>query len=159
VPFAVRSADPEDKAWVDALVMERWGAQVVVTRGRVLRPSELAGFVAEEEGRALGLITYEVRGGQCEIVTLDSLSEGAGVGSALVEAAREVARKAGCKRVWLITTNDNLKAVRFYQKRGFALAALHRGAIAESRRLKPSIPHTGEDGIPIRDEIEMEMAP
>ena len=154
----IRPTGPEDRGFVNALVKERWGAEVVVTRGRLLRPTDLKGFIAEKGGEAKGLITYEMRGDQCEVVTLDSLEEGLGIGTALVEAVCSEARAASCPRVWLITTNDNLKAVRFYQKRGFVLAALHRNAIAESRKLKPSIPLVGEEGIPIRDEIELERA-
>lgn len=157
--FFIRPAKPEDKGLVNALVKERWGAEVVVTRGRLLRPADLEGFIAERGGKVKGLVTYEIRRGQCEVVTLDSLEGGLGMGTALLEAVCGQARAASCRRVWLITTNDNLKAVRFYQKRGFVLAALHRNAIAESRRLKPSIPRMGEDGIPIRDEIELEMVP
>lgn len=138
------------------MMRERWGGEVVVTRGRVLRPSELPGFLAETRGGPAGLVTYEVRGGECEVVTLDSLEEKRGIGTALMEAVEREARAAGCRRLWLITTNDNTRALRFYQKLGFAMAALHRGAIAGSRKLKPSIALIGEDGIPIRDEIELE---
>jgi len=66
-------------------------------------------------------------------------------------------KKAKCKRLWLITTNDNTLAFRFYQKYGFALVAVHRNAIEKSRRLKPEIPLIGNAGIPLRDEIELEM--
>jgi hypothetical protein len=57
----------------------------------------------------------------------------------------------------LITTNDNTAALRFWQKRGFKLLRVHRNAVEKSRKLKPEIPLTGNDGIPIRDEIELEM--
>ena len=75
----------------------------------------------------------------------------------LIDAVKEIAAAAGCKRIWLITTNDNTAALRFYQKYGLALVAVHRNAVEASRRLKPEIPLTGNDGIPIRDEIELEM--
>ena len=91
-----------------------------------------------------------------EIVSIDSTHPGRGVGTALIEAVKKEARRQGCRRLWLITTNDNLNALRFYQKRGFALVAVHRNAIEISRRLKPEIPLTGHDGIPLRDEIELE---
>jgi ribosomal protein S18 acetylase RimI-like enzyme len=100
-------------------------------------------------------VTYSVEGDSCELVTLDSLAEGAGVGSALLEASVEAARAGGCRRLWLITTNDNLPALRFYQKWGFRLVAVHRDALAESRRLKPSIPLVGREGISLRDELEL----
>ncbi|MBS1248898.1 MAG: hypothetical protein MAG431_00468 [Chloroflexi bacterium] len=95
--------------------------------------------------------------GYCEIVSLDSLEEGHGIGTKLVEAVHQVAVENACERLWLITTNDNLNALGFYQKRGFELVAVHRGAMEESRRVKPKIPEIGHNGIPIRDEIEMEI--
>ncbi len=122
-----------------------------------LHAHELPGFVAHEHGEALGLATYTLDGGECEIVTIDSLVEGRGVGSALLEAVAEAARRAGCRRVWLVTTNDNLPALRFYQKSGFVLASLRRNAVTSSRNLKPEIPQFGVDGIPIRDELELEL--
>jgi GNAT superfamily N-acetyltransferase len=91
----------------------------------------------------------------CEIVTLNSLVEG--VGTVLLSAVRTVAMSSKCRRVWLITTNDNLHALRFYQRNGFSLVALHRNALDLSRRLKPEIPLTGQDGIPLRDELELEV--
>ena len=68
------------------------------------------------------------------------------------------ARAGQCTRLWLITTNDNLRALRFYQRRGFRLAALHRDALETSRRLKPSISEIGFHGIPLRDELELERS-
>jgi len=88
---------------------------------------------------------------------MNSLVEGKGIGSALIDAVKSVAATAGCKRLWLITTNDNTNAMHFYQKRGFQLVAVHRNAMEKSRLLKPEIPLTNHDGIPIRDEIELEM--
>ena len=104
-----------------------------------------------------GLITYHIAGDQCEIVTLDSLVEGIGIGTALIEAVKQTVLAIGCKRLWLITTNDNLHALGFYQKRGFRLVAVHRNALEQSRKLKPEIPMMGLGGIPIWDEIEIEM--
>lgn len=153
----IREKGEADADWVDGLMRDRWGGEEIVSRGRLSRPSRLPGFIAEEGGERTGLLTFEIRGDECEIVTLDSLSEGKGVGTGLMEAVRQKAASAGCSRLWLITTNDNLKAVRFYQKRGYALAALHLNAVEESRKLKPSIALTGEDGIAIRDEIELEL--
>jgi ribosomal protein S18 acetylase RimI-like enzyme len=88
---------------------------------------------------------------------MNSLVEKKGIGSALVEAVKEKAKAAGCERLWLITTNDNAAALRFWQKRGFRLSAIYPNAVEELRRLKPEIPLTGNDGIPIRDEMELEM--
>ena len=92
-----------------------------------------------------------------EILSLDSLREKNGIGTALINKVIEVAKNKDCTRIKLITTNDNLSALRFYQKRGFEMARLYRNAVEESRIVKPQIPLTGEDGIPIRHEIELEM--
>jgi ribosomal protein S18 acetylase RimI-like enzyme len=93
-------------------------------------------------------------------VTLNSLAEGRGVGRALLDAVREEARRQNCERLWLVTTNDNTRALRLYQRWGLRLTALRPGAVDESRRrLKPEISQTGSDGIPIRDELELELEP
>ena len=104
----------------------------------------------------LGLVTLHIGESECEITTLNSLSESLGVGTALVEAVETWAREAGLERLWLVTTNDNLEALKFWQKRGYELVTIHRNAIAEARRIKPQIPITGLHGITIRDEIELE---
>ncbi|HEY2982239.1 MAG TPA: GNAT family N-acetyltransferase [Anaerolineales bacterium] len=136
---------------------ERWGDEVVVLRGLIVRPDGLEGFVAVEGDDWIGLVTLMFGDGECEIISIDSLREGRGIGGALLERAAQTARERGCRRLFLITTNDNLRALAFYQKRGFELAALHRGALNEARKIKPSIPLIGENGIPLRDEIELEM--
>ncbi|HLW47169.1 MAG TPA: GNAT family N-acetyltransferase [bacterium] len=135
---------------------DRWGGTIVVSRGRLHDTDRLEGLVAEDAGRPAGLLTYRIDAGECEIVTLDALVRGAGAGTALLQAAADLARRAGCRRLWLITTNDNLDALRFYQRRGLTLAAVHARAVEASRRLKPGIPQVGEHGILIRDEIELE---
>ncbi len=104
-----------------------------------------------------GLVTYRLEAVECEIVTIDSLIEGIGIGTALIDTVKAAAVAAKCERLWLITTNDNVKALRFYQRRGFALVAVYRNALEESRRLKPEIPLVGMHGIPLRDEIELEL--
>jgi len=142
---------------VISLLKEWWAGPNVVTRGKLHRADALPGFIAVQDSKPAGLITYDIVGERCEIVTMNSLVEGKGIGSALIDAVKSVAATAGCKRLWLITTNDNTNALHFYQKRGFLLVAVHRNAIKKSRRLKPEIPLTGNDGIPIRNEIELEM--
>lgn len=172
--------------WTARTITERWGAPVVVSCGRIHQAAELDGFVAflredPEAGQTvagsqsstpnaaspsdetaatdpIGLATYRVEGTDCELTTLDSMREGRGVGTALIRAVEEEARRRGCRRVWLITTNDNTRALRFYQRLGYRIAALHPGAMEEARRLKPQIPLLGADGIPIRDEIELERS-
>lgn len=153
----IRPIDESDREAIIDLLTGRWGAKEVVSRGVLYDASRLPGFAAVVDDDLAGLITYDIRDDQCQIVTLDSVIERIGIGSALIDKAADTARSRGCRRLWLITTNDNTPAIRFYQKRGFRIAAVHLNAVEQSRRLKPVIPHTGVDDIPIRDEIEFEM--
>jgi len=148
---------PADRDWVRRKIIETWGAETVVVHQTVYRPAELPGFIAEAEGEIAGLLTYHVKDEACEIVTLDAWRAGLGVGTALIGAVKQAAGRERCRRLFVITTNDNTPALRFYQKRGFVIAAVHVNAIEKDRRLKPEIPLIGMDGIPIRDEIELEM--
>lgn len=104
-----------------------------------------------------GVVTYKIENSECEIVTLNSFEENKGVGTVLVHAVLDVAKKCKCKRLWLITTNDDINAIHFYQKKGFDLAAAHINAMGISRQLKPSIPLIGLDHIPIKHELEFEI--
>jgi ribosomal protein S18 acetylase RimI-like enzyme len=149
----VRPLRDDERAWARRVIVERWGAETAVAHGVVYRPSTLPGLVATDDGRRVGLLTYHVQGDACEIVTIDAFDEGRGVGTALVEAARAL----GHRRLWLVTTNDNVRAQRFYESGGFQLAAIHVGAVARSRELKPEIPLVAEDGTPIADELEYEL--
>jgi len=155
--FQVRPLTGEDRAWVSALLMEHWGSPRIVTRDRIHRADGLSGFVAVQGDKRIELLTYRIGGAGCEVVSMNSLAANVGIGSALLHAAKAVAIAAKCKRLWLITTNDNTPALRFYQKRGLELVAVHRNVVKESRKLKPGIPQVGIDDIPIRDEIELEM--
>jgi GNAT superfamily N-acetyltransferase len=131
--------------------------------GRLLDPLDHPGLLAEaDSGRLAGMLTYvpDSDWRQCEILTIHAAERWHGAGTALIEAIEQLAAQRGCTRLWLITTNDNVDALRFYQRRGFRLAALHRGAVYYSRtHLKPEIPVVGDYGIPLRDEIELEKRP
>jgi GNAT superfamily N-acetyltransferase len=151
----VRPLRDDERAWAAATVRESWGSDIVIGGGRELRPAELPALVAEADGVRAGLATYEITDRDCELVSLDALTIGAGIGSALVEAVADVASAAGCTRLQVITTNDNLPALRLYQRHGFVLAAVHPGAVDLARRRKPEISATGHAGIPIRDELEL----
>jgi ribosomal protein S18 acetylase RimI-like enzyme len=153
----VRPARDDERRQVAAFWIERWGSPRVVSRGRLHEPMRFPMLVAVEEGHIAGALTYEVKNGEMEAVTVDAFAEGRGAGRALIDAATAEARRLGCNRLWLITTNDNTPALRFYQRCGMRLAALHPNALEDSRKLKPEIPETGLDGIPIRDELELEL--
>jgi len=151
-----RPVESRDHEWIVDLMRHEWGSEIVVVHGAIYSPAELAGIVAEAAGTPIGLLTYVIDVESCEIVTINSLVHGKGIGSRLIEAVRSKAAKMGCQRLWLVTTNDNLNALAFYQKRGFRLADLRPGAVDEARKIKPAIPWVGENGIPIHDEIELE---
>jgi GNAT superfamily N-acetyltransferase len=154
----VRPPRDDERPQLTRRLATSWGGPEVVTRGRLVNAAELPAFVCIAGGELAGLAAYEVRREECELVSLDAFVRGRGIGSALLDAVASEGRRRGCRRLWLITTNDNLDALRFYQRRGMRLVAVHAGAIAESRRLKPSISEVGMYGIPIRDELELELA-
>jgi ribosomal protein S18 acetylase RimI-like enzyme len=137
------------------LVAELWGSEVVAVHGTLFQPAELPGYIAERAGRLVGLLTYDVTGDMLEIVTLNAIERRAGIGTMLIDSAVRAARRKGCREIRLTTTNDNVDALRFYQRRGFRLAELRPGAVDRSRREKPEIPRTGDYGIPLRDEIDL----
>ena len=155
--ITIQPLNTADHEWVSQFMLEHWGSNKVVSRGVVYYPQDLPGFVALHESEKVGLVTYNIVNESCEIVTINSTHPSSGVGTALIEAVRDIAIKSGCQRLWLITTNDNMNALRFYQKRGFVLVAVHRNALELSRTLKSEIPMIGNEGIPLRDEIELEM--
>jgi ribosomal protein S18 acetylase RimI-like enzyme len=156
--IAVRALDEGEREWSDAFLRADWGEPGVVRRGELVDPTTLRGFVAFLDGERAGLATYAVRGDECEVVTIDSFREGLGVGRALLDAVRKTAVAAGCRRLWLVTTNDNVRGLDIYQSWGMQLAAFRRDAVTEARRtVKPSIPEYAANGLPIKDELELEL--
>ena len=149
----IRALGPSDRAWVTETIRDRWASDIVVAHGVVYRPETLDGFVALEGHRPVGLVTYARDGDDVEIVSVDAFEPRRGVGRLLVDAVRAL----GAARVWLVTTNDNVAAQRFYEAMGFTLVAVHEGAIERSRELKPELPLVGHDGAPIRDELVYEQ--
>ena len=154
--FTIREITENDRTWVKSIFVNYWGGDFSVSRGKKFSAEELPGFIAETGIEKVGLITYNINNKECEITTLNSLLEKNGIGTALIERVKQAAREENCKCLWLITTNDNTQALRFYQKLEFTIKAIHVNAMAESRKLKPGIPLFGNDEIPIRDEIELE---
>jgi GNAT superfamily N-acetyltransferase len=163
----VRPLRGADRAAVQRFIEAEWGALVIAVHGTVFRPAELPGFLAELPGQQpggppAGLLTYavdrregEMGGAALEIITLNAVTRLAGTGTALLDRAVAEAGRQGCREIRLTTTNDNVDALRFYQRRGFRLAALRPGAVDEARRIKPQIPRTGDHGIPLHDELDL----
>jgi ribosomal protein S18 acetylase RimI-like enzyme len=152
----LRAYREPDTGWAESFLVEHFGGRMLARRGELVDALALPGFVAERGGSPVGLLSYRVDGRECELAAIATSDRHRGVGTALLAALVDEVR--GCERIWLVTTNDNLDALRFYQRRGFVLAALRPGAVDLAReRLKPQISRTGAYGIPLRDELELEL--
>jgi GNAT superfamily N-acetyltransferase len=151
---ALRRGSAADVPWLRPLWSDEGSGDTIIMHGEIFRPEQLEGFVADDRA---GVVTYVLRDRGCEIIRLNSLEPNRGIGSTLIEAVVEEARRQACRRAFLSTTSGNSRALGFYQHRGFTLAAVRPGAINETRRRKPGIPLLEENGIPLRDEIEPEM--
>lgn len=155
----VRPVEARDGAFVLEELTRHWGGPGIWSLGRMYRADRLPGVVGEVDGERAGLVTYIVHDGgySFEVMTVSARREGEGVAARLLEAAVDEGRAAGCIRAFLTTTNDNMRAIEFYQRQGWRIAALHKGIIDAARERKAQIPRVGPSGLPIRDEIEMEM--
>jgi len=156
--YAINTASKTDFEWIKELYTRTWSGDICVSRGKVQKVDDFTGgFVAETGGQNTGFITYTVTGPEVEITGIVSLKEKSGVGSALVKAVIEMAKKQKLKKVCLVATNDNLNGIGFWQKRGFKLVKVYPGSMEYVRKIKPAVPLIGENGIPLRDELELEM--
>jgi N-acetylglutamate synthase-like GNAT family acetyltransferase len=153
--FTVRAITVVDRTAVLSIMQTLWGSSEMVVHDEVICPAELPGFIAEVSTEIVGLVTYRVVADRCEVVSLDSMQPSNGIGTTLMARVEAVAEATGCSQVWLVTTNDNLRALRFYQKRGYRIIGVDPGAVDRARAVKPTIPRTGESGIPIRDELTL----
>jgi len=151
----VRQAAGQDREWMKEVFEREWGADLIVAKKHCYTSAEVDGFLAEDAGKRIGLITFFRHGDEVEIVSLNSFEEKKGVGSAMIEAVVNWGRTHGARKVTVITSNDNLFVLGFYQRRDFHLVHVYPDAITETRkRYKPGIPLIGDNKIPLRDEIE-----
>jgi ribosomal protein S18 acetylase RimI-like enzyme len=143
---------------VQPLVNDSWSGPFIAVNGKLWDTRLMPGFAALDAGGAvIGYVLYTFHDGECEIMVLESLRENIGIGTTLIERVKLSAKEHRIQKVVLMTTNDNIRAIRFYQKRGFTLRALRPNMLEISRKLKPEIPLESDDGIPLRDEIEFEI--
>lgn len=156
LPLPLRPIRDDDRAALRAWLEQRWGTPIVQLDGRAIDAAALPGFVADhDDGSLAGLIVLLDEAGHSEVVVLDVLASGIGTGTRLLELAAIRARSLGLTRLLARTTNDNLDALRFYQRRDFRLWRLTPGAIDREREADPEIPLLGHHGIPLRDEISL----
>lgn len=147
----------ENRQQVNDLIRSLWYSTDIIVRGEVVDTSVLEGFTAMEQEEITGFITYRIQDGECEIMSLASIKENQGTGTSLINLVKEIAKQQNCTKLKLITTNDNMNALKFYQKRGFDMIRVYPNAMDLSRSIKPAIPLIGEYGIPLKHEIEFEM--
>ncbi|HUU85183.1 MAG TPA: GNAT family N-acetyltransferase [Phycisphaerae bacterium] len=146
-----------DRPAIADFIQQRWRSKKVMSRGKPYYPHEHDGFIEWREEKIVGLLTLRCQGDQMELLTLNSMLEGQGIGSALMLMAIEKARELNLSKVWVTTTNDALRGIGFYQRLGFRITQVNVGAVDEARKIKPEIPESGEGGIPIHDEIVLEL--
>lgn len=152
----IRKAEAADTNWILQTLRDRWGSERIVTRGRLHNAIEIPGVVIHVGDKRVGHAAYRVDGTEMEIVSLTTTVDNIGIGTALLNHLEQIAKSHLIRRIWLITTNDNVNALAFWQKRGYRIVKVHPNAIEESRRLKPEIPRIAENGIEILDELELE---
>lgn len=152
-----RECTQADAAFVTKIMDEYWGGEPLLIRDKNYYPSKLPGIIAENGTKLAGFIFYEIQKRDCEIVVFEVFDKWKGTGTALIELLRVIAKKQSCERIFLMTHNDNLDALRFYQRRGFSISGIRLNSMARARKIKPSIPLIGDYNIPIRDEIDLEM--
>lgn len=148
----------QNRNLINTFIKQHWYTTTMIIRGKEIDMTKTEGFYFGEGENIIGLITYIVYDNILEITSLDSLQENQGIGSKLVETVIHEAKERKCQKIVLITTNDNINAIKFYQKRGFDMVHLFHNALDISRKLKPEIPLIGENSIPLRHEIEFELS-
>ncbi|MFP4877583.1 GNAT family N-acetyltransferase [Mammaliicoccus sciuri] len=153
--IVVHTNDINKQVLID-LFIDNWGDDEMVVSSGTYQLSDLPGFVAYDETEIIGVITYKIRNDQIEIISLDSFRENVGIGSHLLKKLEEISEEKDITNISVITTNDNLNALKFYQKRGYSITKVIPNAVEKARKQKPSIPQFAENGIPIRDEIVLE---
>ena len=153
----VRPKTQDDEDWIREVLARHWGGSQIAVGNRLVDACELPALIA---GERRGLATYRIAadGKRAELITLNALTERQGIGTALIEDLTARLAAAGVRELRVRMTNDNLGALRFYQRRGFRLVALRRGAIDKARVLKPAIPLIGHYSIPVRDQLELTLA-
>lgn len=156
MPVIIRPMQQSDIDWVKQVFVTRWDGEFVVSLGKIHKPEDLEGYIAELGRKKVGLLTYQRIKSEIEITSLDVFVEHKGIGRELIKTVFSDASPK-IRRIWLTTTNDNFRALKFYQKLGFHLIKVYPDAIIEARKLKPSIPLIGNDDIPLRDELVLEI--
>jgi len=153
----IRQVDAALREKIQPILDGTWGSPLLAVNSKLWDSRTMPGYAAVSGDKVLGYLLYEFHDGVCEIMVLESTVQNIGIASALIEQVKQAAKSGGANKVIVQTSNDNTYAFRFYQRRGFTIREFRLGAMEAARQLKPSIPLIGEDGIPLRDEIEFEI--
>lgn len=153
----IREANKDDSKVITALMDQHWGGEPLVVRAKKYFPSQLPGIIAYNHDSIAGFLFYTITDVEIEIIVFEVFDKFKGLGSKILDKLKELARSKGIKRIFLMTNNDNIDALRFYQRRGFHICGIHLNSVELSRKIKPSIGYIGEYGIPLRDEIDLEL--
>ena len=149
--------EPAPAEVIDRLLRERWGLPIIAGDRVYDDPAKLKGLVwRDAAGAVQGLVAWSIEGDQAEIVSIEALEQGRHIGGRLLDGAEAELRSRGVRRLRVVTTNDNLRALSFYLRRGYRLVRLHLGGMERVRRAKPQVPETGIEGMPLRDMWEFE---
>ena len=151
----IQKTENENKAVSE--IIGGWGSDILVSRGKIYRAEDLEGILVYDNEKIIGLGLYHIIDYNCEIVLLETFVQNKVIGTQIIKKIKEIAKTKNCRRIWLITSNDNIDAIKFYQKNGFCIVNIYINAMEESRKIKPEIPYIGNYDIPIRDEIEFEI--
>lgn len=152
----IRPVQGKDSQLIAEMMEKNWGGEPLVIRGLKYYPSKLPGLMVLDDRRIVGFLFYEIQNRACEIIVFEIFDKFHGIGTQVLNQLIEIAKNKDCKKIHLMTTNDNLDALRFYQKRGFHICGIHIDSVKNSRKIKPAIGEFGDFGIPLRDEIDLE---
>jgi GNAT superfamily N-acetyltransferase len=155
--ITIRLTTANDANKIMELMNKHWGGEPLVIRAKNYYPSKLEGILAIQENEIIGFLFFDYQANSCEIVVFEVFRKLQGIGTKILNKLKAIATKKNCNRVYLMTSNDNLDALRFYQRQGFYICAIHIDSVKNSRKMKPGIPMIGEYGIPLRDEIDLEL--
>lgn len=153
VAFTVRPATAADRPDIELICDRAWGETEVDAFGITFDVLAGESIIAEASGEFAGLISLALHGGELAIVLLSVYPQfqGAGVGSALIEAAVDRARAKNVPALKVATTNDDVPALYIYQRQGFSIFDVACGAVVDHHGA--AIP--GFANIPVRDEIRL----
>ena len=161
VGLHIRKARRDDGPALRALCLRFFHHTDLISYGGKFEITDCESLVAERDGRLVGLLAYLWREGEgdCLVVAFAVAGgdQGRGVGAQLQGWLEGECRGRGVERLILSTTNDNLPALYFYQRRGFQIVSVLPGVIQEElRSILSGAEPPGFGGIPVRDEIRLQ---